>query len=81
MPPVPAAEDSYPDDPLYEELLRGWSIGWQARQHEIDRLNEIADYWYLRANNTPAQVAEIVRRRLDRHFEEQDRKFFKERTT
>ncbi|WP_157962358.1 hypothetical protein [Homoserinimonas sp. OAct 916] len=68
---------------LYEctpALAALWHVahatGHASRQAEIDRLKTENDRLYLRAYNSPAQVAEIIQRRLDGHFEREAARFF-----
>lgn len=68
----------YEVDAAHEARLTAWLEGWHSRDDEIEQLNREADYWYLRANNSPEQVAEIMQRRLDGAFAEIDRAFFAE---
>lgn len=84
--PAEHEEFDYPSaDDEHEECLSCWSQGWDARQAEIDalraelaRVSDEADRLWLRVNNTPEEVAEIMRRRLDEHFLEEERRFFEE---
>lgn len=68
--------DDYPIDPYYEGRLAGFFEGRASRDAEIIRLNELLDYWFLRATNTPAQLREIEQRQLDQNFRAVDERFF-----
>ncbi|AZZ52813.1 hypothetical protein [Rathayibacter festucae] len=54
---------------LTPALAGFWTIAYDqgraSRQPEIDRLQAEADRLYLRANNTPEKLREVVRLRLD----------------
>jgi hypothetical protein len=72
LPPLPS--NAY--NPGFENALKWWSQGFAARQPQIDRLTDECNRLYLLANNTPEQVAQIKKRRLDGHFERESARFF-----
>lgn len=84
--PADLDEFEYPtEDEAHERCLGCFAMGWQARQPEIDalqaelaRVNDEADRLWLRAHNSPEEVAVIMRRRLDQHFIEEEARFFGE---
>ncbi|MGO2664030.1 hypothetical protein [Mycetocola reblochoni] len=43
----------------------GYDAGRRSRDTEVENLTRTADHWYLRANNTSAQVREIMAARVD----------------
>lgn len=53
----------------YERHLNSWSRGftaaWDFLQPQIDRANAAADFWYLRANHTPAEIREMQLAAMD----------------
>lgn len=62
-------------DPIHEARLLGFSEAWDVQQVELTRVNEIADLWYLRANNSPAQIKEIQQRQIDKNYAAYERRF------
>lgn len=67
----------YPEpNPRYDVYLAGWIRGFHERDDEIARLQAEVERLWLLAFNTPQQIAEIKRRRMDQHFQDEERRFF-----
>jgi hypothetical protein len=53
----------------YERNLTHWSQGFQAAWDYLspllDRANAAADFWYLRANHSPAEIREMQLAAMD----------------
>lgn len=62
-------------DRIFEARLLGFSEAWEAQQATVDRVSELADLWYLRANNTPDEIKEIERRHTDKNYAAYERQF------
>lgn len=75
---MPAWALSSPD--ARERYLSVWSDGftacWSLLAPRLERAERDADYWYLRANNSPAEIAEIEQRLMDEAAEAYARAFF-----
>lgn len=64
-----------PFNGLHEARLIGFGEGWDARQPEVDQLNDEADRLWLR-QWSPRDRHQMVQARLDQHFVAEDRRFF-----
>lgn len=73
---APPITHPLPFDPIHEATMRGFGLGWAARQPEVDRLNAEADRLYVRQWSPPKRER-IVRQRMDGHFAAEDRRFFR----
>ena len=63
-----STEDAYGQEPwraAYERYLRAWSAGRSSLQNALDVANAHADYWYLRANHSPAEIREMRLQAMD----------------
>lgn len=54
---------------LHDLWRDGFTAGAQARQREVDRANDDADYWYLRARYTDAEIDAMHQAAIDAAFE------------
>ena len=69
--------DYYQLSPALRELYTfGYEAGRASLAGMVVNLNAEADRLYLRAYNTPAQIAEIYQRRLDVAFEAEAERLF-----